>query len=220
MEKTAIVVGATGLVGSELVRLLMEDDNYNKIKIFTRRTLSTDHIKIEEYIVDFDLIDEWKSKIAGDVLFSAMGTTIRKAGGKKQQYKIDFTFQYEAAKAASENGVDNYVLVSSMGANSKSTIFYSRMKGQLDDAVRELPFNHVYIMRPSALVGTRSEERAGEKFMIQVTSNLVKILPFLKKYKPIDAKIVAKSMINVTLLNQKEVGNVFENLRLFMLVEP
>ena len=102
--KTAIVIGATGLVGSLVTQKLLEDNRYDKVKVFVRRSLNINNPKLEEHIVDFDNIELWKNNLSGDELYSVLGTTIKKAGSKEAQYKIDFTYQYEIAKAASENG--------------------------------------------------------------------------------------------------------------------
>ncbi|HEX7356077.1 MAG TPA: NAD(P)H-binding protein [Ignavibacteriaceae bacterium] len=150
--KTAIIIGATGLVGSELTKKLLIDNRYDKVKVFVRRTTGISNTKIEEHIVDFDKIDTWKNHITGDELYSALGTTIKKAGSKEVQYKIDFDYQYITAKLASENGVQKYLLVSSIGANSKSKNFYLNMKGNLDNAVQLFPFDQILIFRPSILV--------------------------------------------------------------------
>lgn len=215
MKKTAIVIGATGLVGNELVKLLLADDQYQKIRVFSRRTTGFENEKLNEHLVDFDKIEKWKKEVKGDVLFSSLGTTIKQAGSKDAQYKVDYTYQFQVAKAAAENGVKQLVLISSLGANPKSSIFYSRIKGELDQAVRELPFKSVFIFRPSALVGNRSKERAGEKMMIKTTKFFSKIFPFLKKYKPIDATIVAKAMVNVVDQYDEKKYSIFNNIELF-----
>lgn len=196
MSKTAIVIGATGLVGSHLVQLLLENIEFKLIKIFTRRSLGLESNKIKEFIVDFDNIDSFRKDLTGDTLFSSMGSTIKSAGSKEKQYKIDFTYQYEIANVAAVNGVNNYVLVSSAGANAKSRFFYMRMKGELDEAVKGLDFSNISIIRPASLDGNRNEERTGEKIAIKVTSGMAKLIPGLKKYRPIHANIVAKAMIN------------------------
>lgn len=214
-----MIIGATGLVGKQLLRMLLIDRKYEKIKVFTRRSVEIENKKLQEFIVDFNEIDSWKKDIKGDILFSCLGTTIKKAGSKENQYKVDYTYQFEVAKAAAENGTGQLVLISSLGANSKSSIFYSRIKGELDESVKKLPFERVSIFRPSALVGNRQEERAGEKTMIKVTRIFVKIFPFLKKYKPIDATIVAAAMVNVVERQDGEKYTIYNNTELFNLAK-
>lgn len=194
--KTAIVIGATGLVGSFITLNLLDDIRYEKVKVFVRNSLGIKHQKLEENIVDFDKLDEWKNKLTGDEIFSALGTTIKKAGSKENQYKIDFTYQYGVAKAASENKVRSYLLVSSLGANYKSGNFYLRMKGNLDEKVQQLNFEKIRLFRPSILVGLRSEKRLGESLGIKIAGIVTSIIPALKKYKPIYASKVAEAMIN------------------------
>lgn len=215
MKKTALVLGATGLVGSQLVSLLIEDGDFAEIKVFGRRSLGIENQKIKEHIVDFDHPESWKADLNGDVLFSSLGTTIKKAGTKDNQYRVDFTYQYEVAKAASENKVPTFVLVSSLGANPRSSIFYPRIKGELDEAVKQLNFNSLYILRPSALVGDRQEERVGESVMIKVTSVACKIFPFLKKYQPIPAETVAAAMINFSKQPKNGQIKVIDNPDIF-----
>lgn len=197
---TAIVIGATGLVGSHLVNLLLESEDVLKVKTFVRRKSGVEHAKLEENVVDFDSPKTWKDKLTGDVLFSAMGTTIKKAGTKKRQYKIDVTYQYQTAKHAAENKVPKYVLVSSPGANEKSLFFYSQIKGELDNKVKQLPFQNISIIKPSVLVGNRNEKRMGEELGIKIGRWITKI-PGLKKYRPIKGKTVAKAMIKAAETN-------------------
>ncbi|WP_428235610.1 NAD(P)H-binding protein [Gracilimonas sp.] len=195
MNKTAIVIGATGLVGSHILKQLLEDDRYETVKVFHRRSTGVEHPKLEEHVVDFDNMEEWKNQLTGDELYSALGTTIKKAGSQEKQYTIDFTYQYETAKAAAENGVDKFSLVSSAGANAQSRAFYTKLKGELDEAVKELPFEVITILRPSFLDGDRSENRLGEAIGIFMAKLFTKI-PGLKKYRPIFAGKVAEGMIN------------------------
>ena len=199
--KTAIIIGATGLVGSHLLELLINDDRFDKIKVFSRRRTGQKSDKIEEVIIDFDKSEEWSSMVQGDFLFSALGTTIKKAGSQKEQYKIDFTFQYKMAEVAAKNGVATYVLISSAGADSKSRIFYSRMKGELEEAIKKLPFKSVTILQPGILDGERKESRPMEKISIMIARGL-KYIPGLKKYRPIHAGIVAKAMIQAAISEQ------------------
>lgn len=195
MNKTAIVIGATGLVGSHVLRQLLENDRYVTVKVFHRRSTNVNHPRLEEHIVDFSNIEEWKHLLTGDELYSALGTTIKQAGSQEQQYTIDFTYQYETAKAAAENGVAKFSLVSSAGANAKSRAFYTKLKGELDEAVKELPFEVITILRPSFLDGDRKENRLGEAIGILLARTFTKI-PGLKKYRPIFAGKVAEGMIS------------------------
>lgn len=213
--KTAIVIGASGLVGSFITIKLLEDDRYEKVKVFVRTSLDIEHPKLEEHIVSFDKLDLWKADLIGDELYSALGTTLKKAGSKEKQYKIDFTYQYEIAKAAAENGVYSYFLVSSMGANYKSGSFYLRMKGNLDEKAQRLPFKHIFIFRPSILVGFRSEKRFGESIGIKIAGIISSIIPALKKYKPIDASQVAQAMINAANQNLEKQICIYQSKEIF-----
>jgi uncharacterized protein YbjT (DUF2867 family) len=148
-----------------------------------------------------------------------MGTTIRKAGSKEAQYKIDVTYQYKFAKAASENGVKNYFLISSAGANVNSKFFYLRIKGELEEKVKSLPFNKIRIFRPSLLLGERSEKRFGEKAAERILKIVVPIFPFLKNQRPIDGGKVARAMIVSANEDDKERIKIFEPPELFQLAE-
>ena len=217
--KTAIVIGATGLIGKHLTNLLFDNPDYSAVKVFVRRSLNISNPKLEEHLVNFDKIDNWKSRITGDDLFSAMGTTIRKAGSKEAQYKIDVTYQYECAKAAFENGVNNYFLVSSSGANAKSKLFYMRIKGELEEKVKLLFFNKIRIFRPSLLIGERDEKRFGEKAAERLLKIVVPLFPFLKNQRPIEGEKVARAMIVSANEDNKARIKIFEPLEIFQLAE-
>ena len=194
MGKTAILIGATGLVGSHLLQVLLEDNRYDSVLVFHRRSTGISHPKLTEHIIDFDEPEKWKRLVTGDHLFSALGTTLKKAGSKDAQYKIDYTYQFEAAEIASDSGISGYVLVSSLGADEDSNSFYTRIKGELDEAVQKLNFETTLILRPSFLDGNRDEFRLGERIGIVAAKVLCKI-PGLKKYHPIKAHSVAQSMV-------------------------
>ena len=194
--KTAIVIGATGLIGNQLVHKLLDDNRYGYVKIFVRRSTGIKNPKLKEHIVNFDLIENWKNELTGDELFSALGTTIKQAGSKEAQYKIDYTYQNKIAEAATEDRISNYILVSSYGADSKSKNFYLRIKGELEDAIGILPFKKIIIFQPSLLLGERKEKRTGETIAAFFSVPLTKIIPALKKYRPIKAETVAQAMIN------------------------
>lgn len=193
--KTAIVIGATGLVGKFLTQNLLSEERYSTVKIFVRRSIGIANPKLEEHLIDFEKLQNWKNEITGDELYSAMGTTIKKAGSKAVQYKIDFTYQYEFAQAAFQNGVEKYLLVSSAGANENSRNFYLRMKGELDKKTSSLGFQNILIFRPSILSGERNEIRKGERFGIAAMKLITSIIPLLRKYQPVEAETVAKFMI-------------------------
>ena len=197
MKLTANVIGATGLVGKQLVQQLLNDERFDKVRIFVRRETGLSHPKLEQLIVDFGKTETWKSLLIGDVLFSALGTTLKQAGSKEKQYEIDFTFNQNFAQKAKENGIKNYVLVSSVGANSKSGIFYTRMKGELDEAVAKLDFQNLVILRPASLTGNRENRRVAEEISVPVLNFLTRFV--MKNYRPISDETVAKAMINAAL---------------------
>ena len=213
--KTAIVIGATGLVGGHITDLLLDDNRYDKVKVFVRRSLYNKNSKLEEHLVTFDKIDDWKDQLVGDELYSALGTTIKKAGSKDAQYKVDFTYQSEIATAASQNSVAKYLLISSVGANYKSGNFYLRMKGKLDEKVQLLPFKQIFIFRPSILVGLRSQKRLGESIGIKIAGTITKIIPVLKKYRPIKASQVAEAMIKSANQEVSEKIKILESDEIF-----
>ncbi|HPE74457.1 MAG TPA: NAD(P)H-binding protein [Draconibacterium sp.] len=213
MKLSANVIGATGLVGKQLVEQLLNDNRFDKVRIFVRRDTSLNHPKLEQQIVNFDDEKTWGKLLSGDVLFSALGTTLKQAGSKEKQYAIDFTLNLNFAIKAKENGIENYVLVSSVGANSKSSIFYSRIKGELDEAVAKIGFKKIVIIRPASLTGDRKESRIAEKISIPILNFLTRFM--LKKYRPISDTTVARAMINSILsdLGDKiiwEADEVFE----------
>lgn len=203
---TALLIGATGLVGSHLVSQVLEDAGFEKLIVFTRRSLHISHLKLEEKIIDFDKVDEWKDEVKGDVLFSTLGTTLRKAGSKEAQYKIDYSYQYNFASVAAENGVAQYVLVSAANSSANSPIFYSRMKGELERDVKKLSFKNISIIRPGLLDGDRKEKRFGEGAGIILTK-FFGAIPGLHFIKPIHASIVAKAMINATKHHPQQINS-------------
>jgi uncharacterized protein YbjT (DUF2867 family) len=196
--KTAIILGATGLVGKQLLKELLANYSFDTVKIFVRRSTGIKHSKLNEHIIDFDKPADWKDLVTGDVLFSAFGTTLAKAGSKDSQYRIDYTYQYQMAKIASANNVPVYVLVSAAGANPSSSFFYPRIKGELERDVLLLPFRTIHILRPGLLAGDREEKRMGEVIGYKVL-NLLTRIPGLKQYKPIHDIQVAKAMIHASL---------------------
>jgi uncharacterized protein YbjT (DUF2867 family) len=210
--KTAIVLGASGLVGTELVHQLLNTTEFGKVKIFVRRTLGINNPKLEEHLIDFDNLSAWKQDVVGYTLFSCMGTTLKTAGSKEKQYVIDFTYPYQCIDAAIQNGTKQIILVSSLGAKASSSNFYLRMKGELEDAIKKLNPSNFIVFRPSILDGNRVESRPAEYKAIQIMRKVGK-LPFLKKYAPTLVSDLAGSMIRLAV-KDKEGVKVVESLEI------
>jgi len=170
----ALVIGATGATGKDLVNQLCQDSDFDEIDIFVRRRSDFHHEKVKAHLVDFDHPEEWKHLVKGDVAFSCLGTTLKSAGSKENQKVIDYDYQFNFAKAAKENNVQDYILVSAYGANPDSKIFYSRIKGELEEAVKNLKFEKTTIFRPGMLE-RKNTDRNGEVFGL-------KTIKFLNKF--------------------------------------
>ena len=190
---TALVIGATGATGKDLVAQLLEDATFDKVHVFVRREVDLHHDKLHVHIVDFDKIDEWQHQLQGDVLFSALGTTIKKAGSQEAQWKIDYTYQFEVAKAAKANGVGSLALVSSAWATADSKVFYTRMKGQLEEDAKKLGFKQLSIMRPPSLF-RKDTDRFGERVSVKLLQTL-NTVGLLRSIRPMPTSQVAKAMI-------------------------
>lgn len=191
----AIVIGATGLVGKSIIRQILDKPEVTEVLIFARRSTGINHSKLNERIVDFEKINDWKSDVKGDVLFSAMGTTLKTVGTKEAQYRIDHDYQLMVALAAASNGVSSYVLISSVNASSKSPFFYLKMKGELDDKISTLSFKSVSILRPGPLKGHREKPR----LMEEVSTAILSRLPVGAGMKPVSSDQVAKVAIDCGL---------------------
>jgi uncharacterized protein YbjT (DUF2867 family) len=196
----ALLIGATGATGADLLQLLLDDRHVTQVDVFVRRPLKTAHPKLRTHVVDFNQPAQWSSLVKGDVLFSCLGTTLKVAGSKEAQWKVDHDFQYEFAKAAHANGVGQYILISAAMASSSSKMFYPRMKGVLEDEVRALGFRSLTIFNPPVLkrkASDRSAEVAG-----------VKVIEFLNKFgllmsnKPLPTSVLAKAMMKSAKLER------------------
>jgi uncharacterized protein YbjT (DUF2867 family) len=200
MEKrNALIAGATGLVGNAILQQLLADDQYEQIIIITRKPTGIIYPKLVELQLDFDKIEMLKPGFQVDEVFCALGTTIKTAGSQDAFYKVDYTYVLNLGKWCAENGVRRFMVVSAMGANAKSGIFYNRVKGEMELSVSELNIRQKMIFRPSLLMGNRKEKRAGEKFAQVVMGGLGFLFAgSLLKYKPIDADMVAKAMIKAS----------------------
>lgn len=205
--KTALIIGASGLVGGHCLQQLLNDKYYDRVIALSRHSLGLEHVKLLNHVVDFDNQKQLAAVCAADHVFSAIGTTIKKAGSQENFYKVDFTYPYEVAKAAKANGAKVHILVSSLGADKKSPVFYSRTKGELEAAITTLDFEQNIILRPSLLLGKRSEKRVGEKIGQKLNSVFKIIMP---KYQGVEAKMVAKTMIQFAKDDKKGI-QIIEN---------
>jgi len=196
--KTALVAGGSGLVGSHLLKLLLTDPAFSRIKLITRKPLGIAHEKVSEIIVDFDELNQFAQRLSADVVFCCLGTTIRTAGSRENFRKVDYTYCVELAKAAKAQGAKQFILVSSIGAEIISSNFYLRTKGETESAITTMFFDSFADLRPSMLLGERKEFRAGElagKFFMQAFS--FAFVGSLKKYKGIQASTVARCMVEL-----------------------
>jgi uncharacterized protein YbjT (DUF2867 family) len=192
LGKSILLLGATGLVGSHCLRLLRGDPAFPRVVVLTRRPLPREltDANVESHVVDFDNLPAHGPLFRVDQIMCALGTTLRNVGGYRETFRrIDYGYPLAAAQLARERGATHFLLVSSLGANPRSRIFYSRVKGELESAVLALPFRSVTIVRPSLLLGARAEFRLGEV--------IAKRLAFLapSKYKPVDAHAVAAVLV-------------------------
>jgi len=195
-NKTAILFGGSGLVGGFCLDLLLESPNYAKVLSFGRRKLNKEHEKLEQIVIDFEKLSQYQKLIRGNDLFCALGTTIKKAGSQEAFRKVDFEYPKEIATIAAKNGVSQFILVSASGADSTSKIFYNKVKGELEDEIKKLPFWSIHVLRPSLLLGDRKESRPLERFGIIVSRGIGFLMgDLLGKYQPVKAEDVAKAMV-------------------------
>jgi len=196
--KTALIFGSTGLIGGQLLKILIETNNYNKIKLFVRSAPEINDPKIEIIETDFNNLENHKEDIKGDDCFFCIGTTKQNAPDKNEYRRIEYNIPVEVAQIAKLNLVNSFLYVSSGFANLKNSGAYLRNKGEVEEGLKKLNFPKLGIMRPSILLGNRKENRVGEKIGIFVTRMFSPLfLGGLKKMKPIHSKKVAKAMLIV-----------------------
>ena len=211
----AIVIGATGAVGKELVRALLDDARYTEVAVFVRRDPGVTHPKLTAHVINFEQSDTWRALVTGDVLFSALGTSLKQAGSKEAQRRIDYDYQHMFAEAAHANGVPHLVLLSSLGADSRSSIFYLRLKGELDDAVQRLGFDTVHIVRPPSLIRPEAK-RLGETAAVKILQGL-NAVGIAKNLAPMSVDTVARCMMEIGTENRGGVQIITgQNIRDYM----
>ncbi len=195
MKKTALILGASGLVGSELVKVLIQQDRYEKIHLLVRRPIAIDSPVCEPHVVDFDHLDQYRDLFRVNDVYCCLGTTIKKAKSKEAFRRVDYEYPVEAAKLTASGGAEKYLIITAMGANAKSLFFYNRVKGEVEEALKKLDLPSIHIFRPSLLLGERQEFRFGEKLAAKasVLFNVLMLGP-LRPFKAIEAKKVATAL--------------------------
>ena len=211
----AVIIGATGLVGSHLLDEILKDERFTGVAVLTRRNTGVSHPKLKEHLINFDDPASWADLVRGDFLYLCLGTIRARAGGKKAQYKVDHTYQYRVAEAAAANNIKDLVLVSSAGANAGSRMFYLRMKGELEEDLKQLDFSRRVFIRPGSLAGPRQEKRIMEHIGI-AGLRLLNHIGIMQKMRPIHAQTVARAMINASF-NTPDGTHVYELEEVFAL---
>ena len=198
-RKHALVLGATGATGQELVKILLKDPIFEKVSIFVRKKVDLKHEKLIIHVINFSKLVKYKDLVQGDVLFSALGTTLADAGSKDKQFLVDFSYQYDFAKIASDKNVSILSLVSSLGANENSLFFYTKIKGKLEQAVKLLNFDNIQIFQPPSLIRQPELMRSGEKIGVTFF-NAISSFGIFSSFKPISVNVLAFKMIEESKL--------------------
>lgn len=209
-RKTALIVGATGLVGGHVLRLLLENAGYGTVKALVRRTTGIKHPKLSEHLVNFDDPKSLAAIASADDVFCCLGTTIKKAKTREAFFRVDFTYPVLVAKTCEAAGAGQFLIVTALGANPRSSIFYNRVKGEVEEAIRDIGFKAAHIFRPSLLLGKRSEKRVMEGLGGAVFRVIAPLMRGpLDKYRPVEAADVARAMVTTALSGRK--SSVYES---------
>lgn len=193
MSKTAIVLGATGLTGRILVDKLLVENTFDEIKLFSRSTSKRKNPKIKEYLIDLFALENSASDFKADVVFCCIGTTKAKTPDKEMYRKIDYGIPVTAAKLCKQNQIDTFLVVSAMGADANSKVFYNKTKGEMERDVLQYKIPNTYVLQPSLIGGSREEKRPGERFAQMMMGIFSFLVP--EKYKMIHPELIASAMI-------------------------
>lgn len=210
-NKTAILLGASGLVGSFLLDILLNSEEYRSVIIFVRKEIGLKHSKLTEHIIDFDQLDKYADLVQGDDLFCCLGTTIKQAKTREAFKLVDYYYPLKFAELAKKNGVTQFLMVTSIGANDTSSVFYLKTKGECEEAIKKLNLSSTSIFRPSSLLGPRKVVRPQER----IGEIVMKVFSFcligkLKKYRPIQAQRVAEAM-SIVAQSPKQGFTIYES---------
>ena len=201
--KTAIVAGASGLVGKELVQRLINSDQYRLIYVLSRKKSGLVNDKIRELMIDFEKVGQLKFDEPIDDVFCSLGTTMKQAGSRDNFKKVDYEYVVALANLGKRHGASKFIVISAMGANSKSAVFYNKIKGMTEDALKDIGFNQLIILRPSLLLGERAEKRFAERLSGIFMKAFNFIIP--DNYKAIQAEKVAECMLKMALKSEEKV---------------
>ncbi|AQU80551.1 MULTISPECIES: NAD(P)H-binding protein [Planococcus] len=202
-NKTALLAGASGLVGNELLHILLNSSHYSQVRILVRHPIELIHEKLEQIITDFNKLDDYADYFTVDDVYCCLGTTIKKAGSQEAFKKVDYDYPLKMAELAKSHQVKNFLVITALGADSNSKVFYSRTKGQLQLNLKKTGLTALHIFQPSLLLGERQEFRLGEKAATLLSPVISKVLKGkMKKYKPVEAKDVAVTMYEVAQIER------------------
>lgn len=209
-DRSALLLGATGLIGSHCLDLLLDDERYSRVRVLVRAPLKRRHAKLEVQQVDFERLESEGERFAIDDVYCCLGTTMAKAGSEAAFRRVDHDYPVQAAELSVARGAEQFLLVSAVGADPQSRIFYNRVKGETEAAVKRLPFRAVWVLRPSLLLGDRPELRIGERLAAAVSRPLSPLMVGrLRRYRPVAANDVALAMVQ--LAHQHGTGGVVES---------
>lgn len=203
-NKTAIIIGSSGVIGSRCLQKLLNNPNFNSVTTLVRRSVRLRFQKHIEHIVDFNNIDSFAHLVKADVVFACLGTTMKQAGSREAFYEVDYTYTLKMAELAAKNGCEQFLVISSLGADPNSSVYYSRVKGEMEEALKKIPIPYIGVFRPSLLISVRKEFRRMEKFGIFLMRYFLNFFLWgpLRKYRGIKASDVARAMVKVALENR------------------
>jgi uncharacterized protein YbjT (DUF2867 family) len=207
MKKTAIILGASGLTGSNLLQKLIKDNRYDRIKLFSRSKIDGLPNKVEQFIGDLLKLEQFKSEFTADEVYCCIGTTAKKTPDKTLYKIIDYGIPVAAAELSKANNIPTFLVISAMGANKNSKVFYNKTKGEMEHAVLKQNLKNIYILRPSLIGGNRNEKRTLEKLGLRLFKVIQPLfIGRLKAYKIVNANTIAQAMIH--LVNTKHNSEV------------